>query len=89
MIKNDPGKALNSGTFFASILYAGISALFVLILDLTTPAEIETVFLWKNWGAGLFGVLAGLAIGVSTDYFTDDGKNQFNRLLKHRKKVML
>lgn len=74
MIKNDPGKALNSGTFFASILYAGISALFVLILDLTTPAEIETVFLWKNWGAGLFGVLAGLAIGVSTDYFTDDGK---------------
>ncbi len=72
-IKSDPGKALNTGTFVAALLYVAISALFVFLLDITTP-EINANFVWRNWLAGLFGVLAGLLIGLSTDYFTDDTK---------------
>jgi len=72
LVKSDPGKALNTGTFVSAVIYIGISAIFVAILSATTEAPSED--LWNNWGAGVFGVFAGLVIGFTTDYFTDDGK---------------
>jgi K(+)-stimulated pyrophosphate-energized sodium pump len=75
-VKNNPGKALNTGTFVSALIFIGISALFVVILSATVAGSPDdfSELLWKNWGAGVFGVFAGLVIGISTDYFTDDSK---------------
>jgi K(+)-stimulated pyrophosphate-energized sodium pump len=86
-VSDNPGKALNLGTFLSTGFYIGISALFTLFLTLqagitNTPFQLAAdagfdgmaVRLWKNWLAGVLGVLAGLAIGITTDYFTDDSK---------------
>lgn len=84
-VSDNPGKALNLGTFLSTGFYIGISALFTLFLTLQTDLNVGqavanatypvlTTRLWKNWLAGVLGVLAGLAIGITTDYFTDDSK---------------
>ncbi|NMC08135.1 MAG: sodium-translocating pyrophosphatase [Candidatus Lokiarchaeota archaeon] len=73
LVKDNPGNALNTGTLMAALLYAGISALFSFLLTVTAPAEI-TNRVWLNWLAGAFGVLAGLVIGFTTNYFTDDNQ---------------
>nr|MDO8115051.1 sodium/proton-translocating pyrophosphatase [Candidatus Sigynarchaeota archaeon] len=75
IVKADPGKALNTGTYISAILYMGLSAVFTLILALT-PGLAATFGdrIWKNWWAGVFGVAVGLVIGFTTDYFTDDSK---------------
>ncbi len=77
MSKDNPGKALNMGTYIATGLFIGISALFTLFMHLGKnfdPASNMTSRLWANWAAGVFGVLAGLVIGFTTDYFTNDEK---------------
>ncbi|MHA1777263.1 MAG: sodium-translocating pyrophosphatase [Promethearchaeota archaeon] len=75
MVKNSPGKALNMGTYIATILFIGISALFTFFMTLGIPLDTTMPGrLWANWGAGVFGVLAGLVIGFTTDYFTNDEK---------------
>jgi len=74
-VSDNPGKALNLGTLLSTVFYIGISALFTVFLTLQSGlAASMTATLWKNWLSGVLGVLAGLAIGVTTDYFTDDSK---------------
>lgn len=75
LVKNNPGRALNMGTWIATALYIGISAIFtvLMIAGRTFVSEMASR-LWANWAAGVFGVLAGLVIGFTTDYFTNDEK---------------
>ncbi|MHA1672213.1 MAG: proton/sodium-translocating pyrophosphatase, partial [Promethearchaeota archaeon] len=76
MAKDNPGKALNMGTYLATGLFIVISALFTLFMTLgkNFVEDDMTSRLWANWAAGVFGVLAGLVIGFTTDYFTNDEK---------------
>ncbi|WP_457557547.1 sodium-translocating pyrophosphatase [Candidatus Harpocratesius sp.] len=75
LVKESPGKALNLGTYLATALFIGISALFTLFMTLGVNLSADMPNrLWANWGAGVFGVLAGLVIGITTDYFTNDEK---------------
>ncbi|MBN2154017.1 MAG: sodium-translocating pyrophosphatase [Candidatus Lokiarchaeota archaeon] len=76
LVKNSPGDALNAGTLVAAILYGVISALFSLLLVVTTPTTPVDLSgrIWLNWLAGVFGVGAGLIIGFTTNYFTDDNQ---------------
>ncbi len=84
MKKTSPGKALNLGTYMAAGLFIVIGALFTLFLTLTPgittvvanrTAENDMVIkLWVNYAAAAFGVLAGIVIGITTDYYTDDSK---------------
>jgi len=58
--KGNPGKALNTGTYITCMLYA--------LLTLAT-----TVYLNVNlriWGATLIGLVAGIVIGITSDYYT-------------------
>nr|MDO8085525.1 sodium-translocating pyrophosphatase [Candidatus Sigynarchaeum springense]MDO8115579.1 sodium-translocating pyrophosphatase [Candidatus Sigynarchaeota archaeon] len=73
LVRKDPGNALNTGTLLAAILYGVISALFTLALAATSPPELA-IRIWRNWLAGVFGVGAGLIIGFTTNYFTDDNQ---------------
>jgi len=66
---SDPGKALNNGTYFSTIIFAGISALFTLFLTIgQDPAGIA--LLWRIWVALILGLFSGIVIGFTSDYYT-------------------
>lgn len=60
----NPGSALNLGTYLTCTIFAVLTA-------------VATYFLgydWRIWGAATIGVVAGIIIGVTTDYFTSEDK---------------
>ena len=61
----NPTKALNSSTYVTTaiflVLTAGATAVF-------------TGFSWRIWLSSATGLIVGLVIGLTTDYFTDDTK---------------
>ena len=60
----DPGKALNSGTIITTVIFAVFAAIIVFIGDY----DIST--LW----ATLAGLVTGVIVGFTSDYYTGDGK---------------
>mgnify|MGYP001622989203 CR=1 FL=1 len=60
-----PTRALNSSTYVTTAVY--------LILTALATAFVEG-FSWRIWGAAAVGLLVGVIIGITTDYFTDDTK---------------
>lgn len=58
--RGNPGKALNVGTYITCILYA--------VLTLTTSTYLHVDL--RIWGATLVGLVAGIVIGLTSDYFT-------------------
>ncbi len=56
----NPGKALNMGTYITCILFA--------VLAFTAALYINVDL--RLWGAMLVGLVAGIIIGVTSDYFT-------------------
>ncbi|MBD3350324.1 MAG: sodium-translocating pyrophosphatase [Candidatus Lokiarchaeota archaeon] len=72
-VKDDPGKALNNGTYISTAVFAGINALVTFICTLDGRVG-DPILLWKNYAAGVIGLLAGVVIGMTTDYYTNDQK---------------
>jgi K(+)-stimulated pyrophosphate-energized sodium pump len=60
----NPTKALNSSTYVTTGIYIALTAVASLVLK----------FPWQIWGACVVGLLVGVIIGITTDYFTDDSK---------------
>lgn len=70
---DEPGKALNTGTYLATVLYISLSAIFTIIMVVgLTPGE--QIAMWKAWGAGAIGLASGIVLGFTSDYFTRDDK---------------
>lgn len=69
----DPGKSLNYGTYFTTIVFLGLAALFVMWMALTSNETIA-IRLWKNYFATILGLFSGIVIGFTSDYFTRDDK---------------
>jgi len=69
----DPGKALNNGTYYATLIFAGIAALLTWILTLELSEE-GTLLLWRIYFAVLIGLASGIVMGFTSDYFTRDDK---------------
>ena len=68
----DPGKALNGGTY----LTCGLFAVFTLIATLL-PSHLGMPSLgdaMRIWGAAVFGMVAGIVIGITSDFFVGDDK---------------
>ncbi len=59
-----PTRALNTSTYVTTGLY----------IVLTAAATQVCGFSWRIWGACVVGLLVGVLIGITTDYFTDDKK---------------
>jgi K(+)-stimulated pyrophosphate-energized sodium pump len=77
-VKSSPGKALNLGTVIATVLFAIFGAVLTALTTTVSHVSGDAVLvatLWKNYAAGVAGVFVGLLIGLTTDYFTDDGKS--------------
>jgi len=58
--KGNPGKALNWGTYLTCVIFAVLTFLMSYYLE----------FNFGIWGAAVVGLLAGVIIGITTDYFT-------------------
>ena len=58
-----PTKALNSSTYVTTAIFMGLTAI---------ATAIFPGFSWRIWGASTTGLLVGVIIGLTTDYFTDD-----------------
>jgi len=58
--KGNPGKALNFGTYFTCIVFAVLTLLITYILNINVGI----------WIATNIGLLSGVIIGITTDYFT-------------------
>ena len=60
-----PTKALNSSTYVTTAVFLVLTALATVLFD---------GFSWRIWIAAATGLLVGVIIGITTDYFTDDSK---------------
>lgn len=68
----DPGRALNTGTYVTTALYA----------LLTLGATLLFKFEWQIWLASIVGLFVGVIIGLATDYFTNDAKKPVQHVAK-------
>jgi K(+)-stimulated pyrophosphate-energized sodium pump len=59
-----PGSALNNGTYVTCIIFGVLTAITTYYLG----------YDWRIWGAAAIGLVAGVIIGVTTDYFTSEEK---------------
>ena len=69
----NPGKALNNGTYYATLIFAGIAALFIWVMTLELNAE-GTLLLWRIYLAVLIGLASGIVMGFTSDYFTREDR---------------
>jgi len=60
----NPGNALNAGTYVTCIIFGGFTAVATYLMG----------YPWEIWGAAAVGLVAGVIIGVTTDYFTSEDK---------------
>ena len=60
----NPGSALNMGTYITCGIFGVLTAVGTYYLG----------YDWRIWGAAAIGLVAGVIIGVTTDYFTSEDK---------------
>ena len=72
----NPTRALNSSTYVTTAIYLVLTALATFLID---------GFEWRIWTAAATGLLVGVIIGITTDYFTDDTKPIVKRVAKASK----
>ena len=69
----NPGKALNNGTYYATLIFASIAALSMWILTLDLDEE-GALLLWRIYFAVLIGLASGIVMGFTSDYFTREDR---------------
>ena len=63
--KGNPTGALNASTYSTTAIF--------LVLTAAATGFLEG-FQWRIWGASAVGLIVGVIIGITTDYFTDDSR---------------
>ena len=70
--ENDPTGALNKSTYFTTAIFGILTAVATYVLN----------FDWRIWGATAVGLLVGVIIGITSDYFTNDTKKPVRQVAK-------
>ncbi len=73
--KGNPTTALNLSTYITTAIFIVLTALVTLIFDF---GQYE----WRIWGAAIVGLLVGVIIGITSDYFTDDRRRPVKQVGK-------
>jgi K(+)-stimulated pyrophosphate-energized sodium pump len=68
--KGNPGKALNLGTYLTCVIFAVLTFVIMYFLEFNLNLESKLAI----WGTAVIGLLAGIIIGITTDYFTSIDK---------------
>ncbi len=68
----DPGRALNTGTYITTALYAVLT----LVVSLIFKYDL------RIWGATIVGLVVAVIIGITSDYFTGDNKKPVEKVAK-------
>ena len=76
---DEPGKALNTGTYLSTLVFAALAILFTLIIVIGLNGE-ETTMLWKLSGCSIIGLFAGILLGFTSDYFTRADRKPTRRM---------
>ena len=78
---DNPGKSLNMGTYLATVLFAVFAALIIWVMVSQIPSSItgsalkDTIWkYWKDYIAVVLGLLSGIVIGWTSDYYTREDK---------------
>jgi K(+)-stimulated pyrophosphate-energized sodium pump len=72
---DDPGKLLNGGTYLSTIIFAGLAFLIVIITLPFVSTQNDVNALWGSWMCAVMGLLSGIVIGWTSDYFTRVDRN--------------
>lgn len=75
-----PGRALNFSTVFSCVIFAVLATLFFFVVNTLAGGDAA---LSLNWGAlvsTIAGLLIGVIIGFTTDYFTNDEHSPVQRV---------
>jgi len=78
---DEPGKALNTGTYLATLLFAGIAAIFMPIM-MVGLSDTYVVKLWSDYAAAVIGLGCGVLIGLTSDYYTREDKKPTQNIAK-------
>ncbi|MHA1466925.1 MAG: sodium-translocating pyrophosphatase [Promethearchaeota archaeon] len=70
---DEPGKALNTGTYLATIFYAIFAAIIIAVMA-TGESASAAVRLWRVYLATVVGLACGIVIGFTSDYYTREDK---------------
>jgi len=76
---DEPGKALNTGTYVSTILFTGLAALLTLIMVIGLT-QAEAIMLWRLFGCAVIGLLAGITLGLTSDYYTRADKKPTRKI---------
>jgi K(+)-stimulated pyrophosphate-energized sodium pump len=76
---DNPGKSLNMGTYLSTIIFAGLAAIIIWIMvtqiDLVGQPLVDARWkYWKDYFAVLLGLVSGVIIGWTSDYYTREDK---------------
>jgi len=66
----DPGRALNTGTYITTVLFAVLTFVVSFIFR----------YDFRIWGATMVGLIVAVIIGITSDYFTGDGKKPVKKV---------
>ena len=70
--KGNPTRALNSSTYVTTAVFGVLTAIATWAFD----------FEWRIWGATAIGLVVGVLIGITTDFFTNDDKKPVRNVAK-------
>ncbi len=75
MWKTDiPSKLLNGGTYLATAIFIGLAAVCIGLVTLFLTDSEDIRFAWALWVCATVGILSGVVIGWTSDYFTREDK---------------
>jgi len=70
-----PTFALNSSTYVTTAVFAALTAG-------STALFFNSEACWRIWGASIIGLLVGVLIGLTTNYFTDDTRSPVKKVAR-------
>ena len=76
---DEPGKALNTGTYLATIFYAIFAAIIIAVMA-TGESASAVSRLWRNYLATVVGLACGIVIGFTSDYYTREDKKPTSKV---------